>query len=58
MKKILVSLLLLVTMIFNVVAMASCGSTGSGEKPNVDDIIGELDNAGYQVPEGGYDDRC
>ena len=55
MKKILVSLLLLVTMIFNVVAMASCGSTGSGEKPNVDDIIGELDNAGYQVPEGGYD---
>ena len=53
MKKNLVSLLLLVAMLVNLFALTGCGDTTG--RPNVDDIIGELDDAGYKVPDVGYD---
>ncbi len=52
MKKIIVSILLLAAMLLNVVALASCNNGG---KPNVGDLEDELDKAGYQIPEGGFD---
>ena len=53
MKKILVSALLLVTMIFNMLVMASCSGDDSGL--NLGDITGALDKVGYPVPAEGYD---
>ena len=57
MKKILVSTLLLLAMLLNVVALASCGggNKGNTNKPNIDDIQNQLDDVGYQVPAEGYD---
>ena len=52
MKKFLVSLLLLVAMVFNIVAMTACGGDSDLD---IDDIKNQLDEVGYQVPAGGYD---
>ena len=53
MKKILVSMLLLAAMMLNVFALVGCKKPT--EKPNIDDIVNELDDAGWQVPAEGYD---
>ena len=51
MKKFLISLLLLVAMVFNIVAMTSCGDTSE----NYDDYRDKIADEGYLIPEGGYD---
>ncbi len=40
-------------MVFNIVAMTACA--GGDEVPDIDDIKNQLDEAGYQIPAGGYD---
>ena len=52
MKKILVSMLLLAAMMLNVFALVGCKKPT--EKPNIDNIINELDDAGWPVPAEGY----
>ena len=53
MKKILVSALLLITMIFNMLVMASC--SGDDSDLSLDDLTEALDKVGYPVPAEGYD---
>ena len=55
MKKFLVSLLLLVAMVFNIVAMTSCGEGSNGPTASLDDMNTAVTDYGWQVPAGGYD---
>ena len=52
MKKFLVSLLLLVAMMLNIVAMTACNGGGDID---INDAMDRVDSAGYAVPENGYD---
>ena len=54
MKKFLVSLLLLVAMMFNIVAMTACGGE-DGPTASLDDMDAAVTEYGWQVPAEGYD---
>ena len=55
MKKLLVSLLLVVAMMFNIIAMTACGEDSKGPTASLDDMNTAVTNYGWQVPAEGYD---
>ena len=61
MKKILVSMLLLAAMILNMALLVGCKPGPSSNAPtgDINEIINQIEqeivDAGYQIPEGGYD---
>jgi len=55
MKKFLVSLLLVVAMVVNIVAMTACGEGSNGPTASLDDMDAAVTEYGWQVPAGGYD---